>query len=291
MNPWLTALALCALYGAGLPALAGGVSGAASPPAPVIETVRVPAGAFIMGSDRREREAAYGLDEKAYGHSATREGRWYENEPLRHKVTLPAFVIMKTPVTNALYARFVRATGHAAPYISGKDWAAQGLAHPYKRVLGYVWTSGKPPPERLTHPAVLVTHADAQAFAKWLSKVTGRTWRLPSEAEWEKAMRGTDGRMFPWGAAFDAAKLNSADAGPFSTMPVGSFPAGASPYGALDGAGQVYEWTATPYARGRFVVKGGSWDDKGCGVCRPAARHGRPAGQRHILIGFRLVRQ
>jgi formylglycine-generating enzyme required for sulfatase activity len=57
----------------------------------------------------------------------------------------------------------------------------------------------------------------------------------------------------------------------------------------LDAAGQVFEWTATPAGRGRFVVKGGSWDDKGCGVCRPAARHGRPEGIRHILIGFRLV--
>jgi formylglycine-generating enzyme required for sulfatase activity len=76
-------------------------------------------------------------------------------------------------------------------------------------------------------------------------------------------------------------------------MPVGSFPAGASPYGLLDAAGQVFEWTATPPdpggGRNRFLVKGGSWDDRGCGVCRPAAGHGRPAGLKHILIGFRLV--
>ena len=57
----------------------------------------------------------------------------------------------------------------------------------------------------------------------------------------------------------------------------------------LDAAGQVFEWTATPARRGRFIVKGGSWDDKGCGVCRPAARHSRPEDIRHILIGFRLV--
>ncbi len=282
MKAWLTALALAAC----LPCWAQ----AGQRPALSIATVTIPAGPFIAGSDRAEREAAYRLDEAAYGHRATRKGRWYENEPARHDMTLAAFSIMKTPVTNALYARFIRATGHAAPFISAKAWAAQGLAHPYARVRGYLWTSGKPPRGRERHPAVLVTHADAEAFARWLSAKTGRTWLLPTEAQWEKAMRGTDGRMFPWGGTFDAAKLNSADAGPFSTMPAGSFPAGASPFGALDGAGQVYEWTATPYGAGRFVVKGGSWDDKGCGVCRPAARHGRPEGQRHILIGIRLVR-
>ena len=72
---------------------------------------------------------------------------------------------------------------------------------------------------------------------------------------------------------------------------MGRFPEGASPYGLLDAAGQVFEWTATPASGGakRFVVKGGSWDDSGCGICRPAARHSRPGALKHILIGFRLV--
>jgi formylglycine-generating enzyme required for sulfatase activity len=72
---------------------------------------------------------------------------------------------------------------------------------------------------------------------------------------------------------------------------VGRFAAGASPYGVLDAAGQVFEWTATADGAERFVVKGGSWDDKGCGVCRPAARHSRPQSLKHILIGFRVVRE
>jgi formylglycine-generating enzyme required for sulfatase activity len=70
---------------------------------------------------------------------------------------------------------------------------------------------------------------------------------------------------------------------------VGNFPKGASPFGLLDAAGQVFEWTATAAGAGRYLVKGGSWDDKGCGVCRPAARHARAEGIKHILIGFRLV--
>ncbi len=85
--------------------------------------------------------------------------------------------------------------------------------------------------------------------------------------------------------------MNSADAGPFDTIPVASYPGGASPFGVLDAAGQVYEWTASDGNPGRAVVKGGSWDDKGCGVCRPAARHARPVDLKHILIGFRLIRE
>ena len=138
---------------------------------------------------------------------------------------------------------------------------------------------------------MLVSHGDAAAYAEWLSRRTGHRWRLPSEAEWEKAARGGDGGRFPWGDVYYAGRLNSHDSGPFDTLPVGTYSDGASPFGILDAAGQVFEWTATPMGSGRFIVKGGSWDDKGCGVCRPAARHSRPAALKHILIGFRLVRE
>jgi formylglycine-generating enzyme required for sulfatase activity len=131
---------------------------------------------------------------------------------------------------------------------------------------------------------------DAQSYAAWLTKQTGQHWRLPTETEWEMAMRGTDGNIFPWGNEFDANKLNSADAGMFDTVPAGQYVSGSSPFGVLDGAGQVYEWTSTAQGAGRSVVKGGSWDDRGCGVCRPAARHSRPNELKHIIVGFRLVR-
>jgi len=262
---------------------------AASPYDDQPASIAVPAGPFIMGSTEAERETAYRLDEAAYGHSVTRQRGWYEIET-RQTVTLPAYRILTTPVTNRDYAQFVAETGHPPPSVSAAVWDGYGLIHPYERAVPYLWTEIEPPPGRLQHPVVLVSHRDAEAYADWLSIKTGQRWRLPTEAEWEKAARGPDGRLFPWGDAFDAGKLNSHDAGPFATAPVGSYAAGASPYGMLDAAGQVFEWTATAAGEGRHIVKGGSWDDRGCGVCRPAARHSRPDAIKHILIGFRLVR-
>ncbi len=287
MGRWIVFLLLAAF--AGGTAFAG--AAADTMPVPVPEVVRVPAGPFVMGSDRAEREAAYRLDEAAYGHSRTRQWRWYENEPPRHREETGAYFITRTPITNAQYAAFVRATGHPAPDVDPETWRGYRLIHPYARTRRHAWHRNEPPPGRARHPVVLVSQADARAYARWLSEVTGASWRLPTEREWEKAARGTDGRRFPWGDVFDPGRLNSHDAGPFDTVPVGRFPEGASPFGVLDAAGQVYEWTATPAGEGRAIVKGGSWDDRGCGICRPAARHGRPLELKHILIGFRLVRE
>ncbi len=253
------------------------------------QTVPVPSGPFIAGSDAAEREAAYRLDEAAYGHSVTRRQGWYDGERTRGPQHLPGFRIARTPVTNAQYAAFIAETGHRAPDVDVETWKGYGLIHPYSRTRRHAWAGGRPPEGRAHHPVVLVSHEDARAYTAWLSARSGRVWRLPTELEWEKAARGADGRRFPWGDEFAPARLNSHDGGPFDTLPVGRFPAGASPFGLLDAAGQVFEWTATTARPGRVLVKGGSWDDSGCGVCRPAARHSRPAGLKHILIGFRPV--
>lgn len=163
-------------------------------------------------------------------------------------VDLPAYWIDRHPVTNAAYAEFVRATGHRPP----PDWAPGG-----------------PPPDRLDHPVERVAWAEARAFAAWAGK------RLPTEAEWEKAARGTDGRRWPWGDAFDEDRCITWDhamALDVTTVPVGSHPSGTSPYGVLDMAGNVEEWVEDalrPYpgsvhrsaaARGtQRVLRGGSW--------------------------------
>jgi len=261
----------------------------AADPSPAV--VSIPAGPFIAGSDGAERDFAYRIDAAAYGRPVTREQGWYERERARGLAETGAYAITVTPITNRQYAAFVAATGHPVPDVDRATWESYGLIHPYAATRRFAWAKGRPPRGREDHPVVLVSHADAMAYAAWLTRVTGQTWRLPDELEWEKAARGTDGRYFPWGNGFDPRRLNSHDAGPFDTTPVGGYPSGASPFGLLDAAGQVFEWTATYDGAGRAIVKGGSWDDKGCGVCRPAARHSRPVNLKHILIGFRLARE
>lgn len=280
---WYTMTVCAALLAAG-----AGVARAGNPGPAVVS---IPAGPFIAGSDAAEREYAYRIDATAYGRPLTREQGWYENERPRGPAETSAYAITVTPITNRQYAAFVEATGHPAPDMDRTTWESYALIHPYARTRRHAWVDGRPQAGRENHPVVLVSQADARAYAAWLTRATGRIWRLPGEREWEKAARGADGRYFPWGNAFDPARLNSHDAGPFDTTSVASYPSGASPFGLLDAAGQVFEWTATSDGAGRAFVKGGSWDDKGCGVCRPAARHSRPVSLKHILIGFRLVRE
>ncbi len=255
----------------------------------VPESVSIPAGAYVSGSDAAEREFGYRLDENAYGHSVTRKQGWYDSEVTRGQRKLPAFRITRNLITNKQYAQFIAATGQAAPDVDPQTWAGYRLIHPYSRTRRHAWHNNVPPEGREQHPVVLVSHNQALAYAHWLSESTGQKWTLPTEAQWEKAARGEDGRRFPWGDEWRPELLNSHDAGSFDTLVVGTYREGASPFGVLDMAGQVFEWTRTRSGPGRFIVKGGSWDDKGCGVCRSAARHSRPQAIKHILIGFRLV--
>lgn len=247
--------------------------------------VLVPTGPFIMGSDAAERSWAYGASSPV-----ARQARWYDDEP-RRVVPLPAFWIDRFLVTHGEYLAFVRATGHRAPGISKAEYLAQGfLVHDYDReVTRFLWRGGGPPPGLEAHPVVLVSVADAEAYCRWRGIREGRPLRLPTEEEWEKAARGTDGRWFPWGMTWEPHRLNSAEAGPLFTTPVTGYPQGQSPYRMFDAAGNVFEWTASRYPDGRRVMKGaGSWDDE-AGICRPAARHGRPPTSRHILFGFRCA--
>ena len=116
--------------------------------------------------------------------------------------------------------------------------------------------------------------------------------RLPTTAEFEKAARGDGGVAYPWGNAFDAERLNSNAHGAGDTTAVGSFPSGASPYGVLDTAGNVFQWTSTAGEGGAGaatrIVKGSAWDDWG-GVGRGASQHARPVAIRHVIVGFRCA--
>ena len=244
----------------------------------------ISAGPFWMGSDAKERAYAYRID----GLEAKRS-RWFDAELPCHRVTLATYAIDRYLVTNEEYWQFIQRTGHRAPSISEEDYRRQGyLVHPYEEVRRYLWHDRRYPDGRGRHPVVLVSLDDAVAYARWRGESEGRRYRLPSEAEWEKAARGTDGRYFPWGSRWRSGLAN-AENRVGGTTDVGSYPQGASPYGCLDMAGNVFEWTSSSFPDGKAVMKGGgSWDDRP-GICRAAARHGRIKGARHILFGFRCV--
>ena len=245
------------------------------PPGPSSQAPTRPSGSTATSSTRRptvtpSRESAAGTTASA----RAGRSRWIASSSRARSSPTPSTGHSWTP------------PAIACPMSTPRPGAATGWSTLTSAPAGTRGPEERPPPGRENHPVVMVSHDDATAFAAWLSAETGHAWRLPTALEWEKAARGPDGLVFPWGDTYDPALLNSHDAGPFDTLPVGSFPAGASPYGMLDAAGQVFEWTASPGNPGRFLVKGGSWDDSGCGVCRPAARHARPRGHQAHTRGL-----
>jgi len=172
----------------------------------------------------------------------------YPNESPQRVVALPAYYIDKYPVTNEEYKRFVDSTGRRPP---------QG------------WNGTHYPEGKSDHPVEFMSWEDAKAYAGWAGK------RLPTEAEWEKAARGTDGRRWPWGNEFDEAKAWTWEAhllGDSRTTSVRAHPEGASPYGVCEMVGQVEEWVedwldayegssyrSVGYGKRYKVLRGGSW--------------------------------
>jgi formylglycine-generating enzyme required for sulfatase activity len=201
-----------------------------------------------------------------------------------HEVDMPAYEIDRFEVTNDEFARFVEETGYQtyAEQSSSKNWkdVAEGKGN---------------------HPVVYVTWNDAKAYCEWAGK------RLPTEAEWEKAARGEDGRVYPWGNDFVAENGNFYEGGIRGTTSAGSFAAGASPYGVEDMAGNVREWTADDFVaypgaaadadpffgQGHKVNRGGGWFDgeEGELVTTYNRNAGPPDTSANDDIGFRCVRE
>jgi formylglycine-generating enzyme required for sulfatase activity len=267
------------------------------------EFVFIPAGEFIAGSDRTERDYGYRLSAQALASRAERvpqleqqlkQRRWFESETVQQQRSLAAFCIRRNLITNADYQAFIAATGHRSPSISETDYQQQGfLVHPYREVQSYLWTGKDYPSGTDQHPVVLVSYEDALAFAQWKGQQDQQTYRLPTADEWEKAARGTDGRYFPWGNEWQEGATNWAGSSIDGTSAIALFPLSRSLYGVEDMAGNVFEYSSTIQQRRTeaiVVMKGCSWDDSP-GFCRAAYQHTRPVLSRHILFGFRLVRE
>ncbi|GAB2786808.1 SUMF1/EgtB/PvdO family nonheme iron enzyme [Streptomyces daliensis] len=238
----------------------------------------VPAATVRLGLDPSEVEAV-----TARWRHVGVEADWIAKECPVYEVSLPAFRIARHPVTNAEYRLFLEATGSTA--------------------LPTSWTFGVWQEGRGNHPVWTVAPEAADAYAAWLAARTGRRFRLPTEAEWEYAASGGDGRDFPWGEEFLPGHANTAEHGPLTTTPIGIHPAGRSPFGVHDMAGNVEEYTADAYSpypggtavaddlavrRGSYrIARGGSFTRFG-DLARCRRRHGWYARDIYAM-GFRLA--
>jgi len=251
--------------------------------------VRIPAGEFLMGSDPKVDKLAF------------------DDEQPQRKVHLDSYWMGKTAVTVAQFRQFITATGYktqAERQGYGWHWSGSG----WQKVAGADWAHPTGPQSQAeeTHPVVQVSWEDAVAFGAWASQATGREVRLPTEAEWEKAARGTDGRIYPWGKEAPDARRCNYNMNVKSTTPVGQYsPQGDSPYGCVDMAGNVWEWCADWYDGGYYktaparnppgpqkgnsrVLRGGSWDFNGR-FARCAYRSRSSPASMYGNWGFRCV--
>lgn len=233
-------------------------------------------------------------------------GEGLARERPAHVVDLDAFYISKLEITNREWRRFRDDPGYDDPAVWPSGRVVPRDQIPY-------WTQannhGGGTPGSDDYPVIGVNWDAATAYCAWLSAKTGKRYRLPTEAEWEKAARGPDARRYPFGQDIDRQRANYVGAQAFDTVqPAGHFAAGASPYGALDMAGNVYEWTQDWYDRDYYshsprrnprgpasgsyrVVRGGSFFVEAFDLRSAARSAAWPSFQAHRMVGFRPVRE
>jgi formylglycine-generating enzyme required for sulfatase activity len=196
--------------------------------------VEVPAAVVEMKIEMRERECGF--------HEAkplVQFRQLHSIQSFTRRAELKRFAIDETPVTNAQFAEFVKASGYQP-----------------KREENFLqhWSDGRPPADKEDHPVVYVDLDDARAYAAWAGK------RLPKEEEWQYAAQGADGRKYPWGNDFEQGHCNDGKIG--GTTTVKAFPGGRSPFGCYDMCGNVWQWTESERTNGRTrfcIIRGGSF--------------------------------
>lgn len=245
------------------------------------QMLAIPASPFAMGTGPQQINLLLELEDWAEEWVA--RGLFAIEQPY-HMVDLPSFRIAKYPVTNQQYAQFVWDSDHHPPRY---------------------WQGFRPPEGLEDHPVVEVSLGDCQAYIAWLNARSGENYRLPNEAEWEKAARGEDGRLYAWGDIFNPWRCNTLESAHGTTTPVGAFsPSGDSPYGLADVCGNVWEWTSSPlqpypFDPGKllstalvpetpYVMRGGAWyySHK---LARCASREGALPTFTSQALGFRLA--
>ena len=283
---------------------------------PDIVWCEVPAGPFLMGSDPEkdppEKIVERILQDLNWGDDRKNAvERWVLSEQPQHNVLLSSYQISRYPVTHAQYQVFIDAGGYTEKWKA--CWTEDGWA--WKEAE----TSTAPDLyggefDVLNHPIVGVSWYEATAFCHWLTYklrecgelTETQEIRLPTEAEWEKAARGDDGRIYPWGDEIISEHANYGDTGLGTTSAVGCFPRGKSPYGCEEMTGNVYEWCVDWYDEEYYaqspekeprgpasgsdrVIRGGNWN-LDAGYVRAAYRNWNAPDDRYYVIGFRLVR-
>jgi formylglycine-generating enzyme required for sulfatase activity len=247
--------------------------------------VKVPAILYLMGTSDGQLEDLAQRFDWAEDYGAGLAGTPFQWERPHHAVALATYEIGRYPVTNAEFARYFETTRQRAP----EHWGGQ-----------------VPPPELARHPMVHVNWREARAYAAWLAKETGLAYRLPTEAEWERAARGDDLRLWPWGDEWDAQLVNWSPTEEGGIVAVDQLPPGGdSPLGCTGMAGNVFEWCSSRYKkypyragdgrerhRGRKhrVIRGGAWSVDNPGYLRCAARVSADPRHRFEAVGFRLAR-
>jgi formylglycine-generating enzyme required for sulfatase activity len=296
------------------------------PDEPLLGFVEIPAGPFLMGTRKEDIPA---LLERFGG-----QREWYEWETPQHEITLPTYYVAHYPVTVAQFRAFVEADGYREQRYWREAEAAKRWRDGQVKRTGVQIVEGEvkvveewgdvpaSSGEVSNHPVVDVTWYEALAYCRWLMERL-REWKrtpeplaallreqgwvitLPSEAEWEKAARGIDGRQCPWGEEIDPHLANYGDTGIDTTSTVGCFPGGASPYGVEDLSGNVWEWTRSIYEQYPYkpgdrrenleagdetlrVLRGGAFYNQAGGVRCAARFRGYPDG-RYGYYGFRVI--
>ena len=259
---------------------------------PDIEWVKIEPGSFVMGADEETDPDAYGDEMPQFSCTLIKK----------------PFCISRYPITVAQYQAFVDAGG----YEQERFWTEVGRAWLRDENIDEPQQFGNKF-QTLNHPQVGISWYEAMAFCAWLTEASGQEVRLPTEVEWERAARHTDGRIYPWGDEFESARCNMSDTGVGITSAVGIFPNGDAEGGAADMAGNILEWTTSLWGKDPFgaefnypydpsdgrenldapdsvyrVLRGGAFFVNRNFV-RCAVRFGDPPHGRYHYVGMRVV--